>query len=222
MRILAWGLGVFISLVPVSMPRADAGTFVGATESELAEAQRHYGEFARRRLAAWNQLLDETPGVEERERLALINAFFNQLRFTSDIEQWGKPDYWATPTEFLLENGGDCEDFALAKYFTLTAVGVPIDRLRLTYVHAVDLDQAHMVVTYYTAPDAEPLVLDNLVPEILPASRRTDLVPVYSFNGDGLWLAKQRGLGQRVSGAERISRWRDLTQRMDPQAAGPR
>lgn len=188
---------------------------VGVSDAMLQQVSDEHGERAARRLAAWNALLRDSRQLPEDRKLGVVNAFFNQLSFTSDQQQWGAVDYWATPTEFLTYNGGDCEDFALAKYFTLAAVGVPVDKLRLTYVRAVELDQAHMVVTYYDRPDAEPLVLDNLSPEILPASARSDLIPVYSFNGEGLWLAKQRGLGQRVSGAERIGRWRDLIQRMD-------
>jgi predicted transglutaminase-like cysteine proteinase len=127
------------------------------------------------------------------------------------------PDYWATPTEMLASNGGDCEDYSIAKYFTLLALGVNIDKLRITYVKARNLppaEQAHMVLTYYAKPDAIPLVLDNLVPEIKPASERADLLPVYSFNGDGLWLAKERGSGRVEGGSAKISLWTQLNSRM--------
>ena len=124
-------------------------------------------------------------------------------------------DYWATPVEFLATDGGDCEDFAIAKYFTLRALGVPTDRMRITYVKAITLNQAHMVLAYYPSPGAEPLVLDNLIGEIKPASQRTDLVPVYSFNGDNLWVAREmRGQGQYVGSSSRIGLWRGLLERM--------
>ena len=103
------------------------------------------------------------------------------MRFVSDDQHWGRADYWATPVEFLATGAGDCEDFSLAKYFTLKALGVPLERMRLTYAKAVKLNQAHMVVAYFATPDAEPLILDNLISDIKPASQRTDLVPVYSF-----------------------------------------
>jgi len=76
------------------------------------------------------------------------------------------------------------------------------------------LDQAHMVLTYYPEPGAVPLVLDNLNKRILTANTRTDLAPVYSFNGDGLWLAKSRGKGMRVGTSKRINLWQDLKARM--------
>ena len=107
------------------------------------------------------------------------------------------------------------EDFAIAKYLTLREIGVPAERMRITYVRAMTLNQAHMVLTYYSRPDAEPLVLDNLQSSIKPASQRQDLVPVYSFNGDNLWLAKEMtGRGQLVGDSERISPWRDLVRRL--------
>jgi len=87
--------------------------------------------------------------------------------------------------------------------------------MRLTYVKALQLDQAHMVLTYFPSPDAEPLVLDNLVTEIRPSSERTDLLPVYSFNGNGLWLAKRKGMDERVGHSERLSRWQEVIARIN-------
>ena len=126
----------------------------------------------------------------------------------------GKKDYWATPVEFLASNGGDCEDFSLAKYFTLRILGVPESKINLTYVKAWKINQAHMVVTYYSSPGAEPLVLDNLVDEIKPASERSDLYPVYSFNGSGLWVSKERGRGKLVGKSDKLSLWNDFLMRM--------
>lgn len=187
------------------------------SEKVLASAERKYGTGARERLNAWLQLVDDGRKRSEPEKLRLVNDFFNRVPFVSDAEHWGLPDYWATPTEMLASNGGDCEDFAIAKYFTLLSLGVDIAKLRITYVKARQLppeDQAHMVLTYYPKPDAVPLVLDNLDPAIKPGSARPDLLPVYSFNGDGLWLAKERGAGRVEGGASRISLWTQLNARL--------
>lgn len=180
----------------------------------LAAAERQYGAGAGRRLVAWQELIRAEGDFPEAELLKKINDFFNQVAFVEDAVHWKKSDYWATPVEFLASGAGDCEDFSLAKYFTLKAMGVSEEKLNLTYVKAIRLNQAHMVLTYHAAPEAEPLVLDNLVPDILPASARQDLVPVYSFNGTGLWLAQARGKGQRLAGSDRLKRWRDLLKRM--------
>jgi predicted transglutaminase-like cysteine proteinase len=184
------------------------------TDHLLSEIARHYGADARSRAEQWRDMINQGTDIPEAEKLAHVNAFFNRLPFVSDLEHWGMEDYWATPIEMLATNGGDCEDFSIAKYITLKEMGVPESRMRLTYVKALRLNQSHMVVTYFPTPDADPLVLDNLVDRIVPASQRRDLLPVYSFNGEGLWLAKARGTGQRVGGSDRIGLWRDLMTRM--------
>ena len=190
---------------------------VELSEKVLASAEKKYGGPARERLVAWVKLIADNKKKPEPDKLRLVNEFFNKTPFVSDAENWGMPDYWATPTEMLARNAGDCEDYSIGKYFSLLALGVNIDKLRITYVKARNLppaDQAHMVLTYYAKPDAVPLVLDNLVPEIKPASERADLTPVYSFNGDGLWLAKERGSGRVEGGSAKISLWTQLNARM--------
>jgi len=180
----------------------------------LSTVEKQYGELAKKRLLTWQELIRDDDSLTDLVKMEKVNDFFNQLKFVSDILHWKKEDYWATPVEFLATGGGDCEDFSLAKYFTLKAIGVSEKKLNMTYVKALELNQAHMVVTYHVTPDAEPLVLDNLVLEIKPASQRKDLLPVYSFNGYGLWLAKARGRGERVSGSDKLKRWQDLLKRM--------
>lgn len=176
--------------------------------------ENKYQGWQKRRFVAWAKLIQNNRDKSEREKLTLVNNFFNLLEYRSDAKVVGRKDTWATPVEFIASGGGDCEDFAIAKYFTLEAMGVPTDKLLISYVQAVKLRVAHMVLTYYKTPGAMPLVLDNLIAEIKPADQRTDLKPVYSFNAKGLWLAKQRGQGRRVSGADRISLWNDLNRRM--------
>lgn len=183
-------------------------------EDLLNSTESRYGESARHRLVAWQTLIRDNAGSPEMEKLENVNRFFNQLQFVDDLTHWQKPDYWATPVEFLATGAGDCEDFSLAKYFTLKALGIAEDKLNMTYVKALQLNQAHMVVTYYAAADTVPLVLDNLTAEIQPATQRKDLLPVYSFNGLGLWLAKSRGKGQKVGSSEGLRRWQDLLNSM--------
>ena len=71
-----------------------------------------------------------------------------------------------------------------------------------------------MVLAYYEQPDSEPLILDNLIAEIKPSSQRDDLLPVYSFNGEGLWLSRFKGNKQkRIGGPERLDNWLDMMTR---------
>ncbi len=183
-------------------------------EKVLSYVEKKYGLPARYRLEKWDALMRIDKNTPENEKLQRVNDFFNKIRFISDQIHWKQKDYWATPVEFLSTNGGDCEDFTLAKYFTLRELGVSDKKLRLTYVKAIRLNQAHMVLSYFKTPASEPLILDNLDKEIRLASKRHDLVPVYSFNGNGLWLAKEREQGRLVGKSSRISRWTDIIKRM--------
>ncbi len=148
------------------------------------------------------------------QRLQAVNEFFNRrIVFRDDLEVWGQTDYWASPFEMFEKGEGDCEDFAVGKYFSLIAAGLSAQKLRLVYVRAQiggpgGALQAHMVLAYYATPGAEPLILDNLITEVRPASRRPDLTPVFSFNGEGLW----QGTGAQTAGdpVARLSRWRDV------------
>ncbi len=151
----------------------------------------------------------EKRNAPDMEKLRSVNSFFNQLEFVDDLNHWGKNDYWATPQEMLVSNGGDCEDFSTAKYFTLRQLDIPDEKLRLTYVKSLKLNQSNMVLSYSAEPTTDPLVLDNLVKEILFASQRMDLIPVFSFNSQGLWLTRKKS-SQRLGGAERLGLWREL------------
>ncbi|MFU8789080.1 MAG: transglutaminase-like cysteine peptidase [Methylobacter sp.] len=209
LRMLLLLLGLALSITPVAQ--------INISAELLAKVEKKYGKAGRIRVEEWQQLLDSpsAKALPEKDKLKKVNDFFNQrIDFVDDIVLWRVNDYWATPIEFLAQGAGDCEDYAIAKYFTLKALGVSEDKIRITYVKAVELNQAHMVLTYFETPRSAPVVLDNLIPQIKPASQRNDLLPVYSFNGSGLWLAKARGSGQRVGGTERLSLWTDLTQRM--------
>jgi len=169
------------------------------------------------RIADWQALMQEKRDSPELEKLESVNTFFNQLEFVDDLHHWGKEDYWSTPQEMLASNGGDCEDFATAKYFTLRQLDIPDEKMRLTYVKALKLKQPHMVLGYYVEPDADPLILDSLVKKILSASERPDLIPIYSFNAQGLWLAKKKS-SDRLGGSERLSLWQELQFRFSREA----
>jgi predicted transglutaminase-like cysteine proteinase len=170
---------------------------------------------AQQRIYTWYRLIDDYKDANTLDKLEQVNNFFNQLDFVNDSDLWGQEDYWATPIQMLISNGGDCEDFSIAKYFTLRKMGVPEDRMRLAYVKALQLNQAHMILTYFPATDADPLILDNLVTAIRPLSERTDLLPVYSFNGNGLWLSKNKGEDERVGQSGRLSRWQGVIARIN-------
>jgi len=179
----------------------------------LKQASDKWGKEAQTRLLAWENLIRSDRSGSDREKLEKVNAFMNKIPYGEDIDIWGVADYWATPVEFLGRGAGDCEDYAIAKYFTLRTLGIPDQKLRVTYVKAMRLDRTHMVLTYVNKPGDEPLVLDNLDKSIKPASERNDLIPIFSFNGTELWMAQQRGQGESTE-SSRLKPWRNLLKRM--------
>lgn len=182
-------------------------------------ARQKYGDQSYKDILELQQLVSHLTSAPETEKLKEINDFFNnKVIFADDIEIWGQSDYWATPLETIGLHAGDCEDFSIAKYMFLKAANIPNDKLRLTYVRAeVNLGnrktvRAHMVLSYYSTPQSEPLILDSLVPKIYPASKRKDLAPIFSFNDKGIWVGnsnKPKGDAQ-----SHLSRWRDVLLRM--------
>jgi len=156
---------------------------ISLTAGYLEDILKEYGSAASKRIKSWQKVSQLAHGLSARAKLVQVNTFFNRLAFKSDRQNWDKNDYWASPVEFLIRNAGDCEDYAIAKYFTLKAMGVEIDRLRITYVKSETRGQAHMVLAYYDDKEQDPLILDNLNSKILPATKRPDLTPIFSFNG---------------------------------------
>lgn len=183
-------------------------------EQQVSQSSYLYGKRAEKRLLNLIALLHKTINNDSESKLYEINNFFNEIPYYTDKEHWGKSDYWATPVEMLGTNGGDCEDYVIAKYFSLRALGIPDSKLRMMFVTALQQNQAHMVLAYYPEPNAIPLILDNINPRILPASKRPDLRPVYSFNGEGLYKAKAQGRGTKL-GDSRHKMWDDLTSRIE-------
>lgn len=169
-------------------------------------------------LRDWQRLLTGVKPLGTMDKLKRVNEFFNHhIQFGDDQAIWGQSDYWATLLETLAKGKGDCEDFTIAKYFTLLDADIPNEQLRLIYVKAriggpdSSVIQAHMVLAYYATPDADPIVLDNLISELRPARRRPDLQPVFSFNSQGIWSGGAANTGP--AGQSKLSRWNDLLKR---------
>ena len=243
LRVCAWL--VLLTLLVLGVARAHAssrelGFSRSVTKGLIEHLAARFGEGTRRRIGNWQAFVRSIPDDEhsarELERIRLVraaadaqrqrtgddvdllstvNLFFNGVHYVSDLTAWGVNDYWASPAEMLAANGADCEDFAIAKYFALKELGVPIQRLRITYVKAVRLNQAHMVLAYYPAPEQEPLILDNLDNYVRPASERDDLVPVYSFNDDDVLLARAGRPELRVGSSSQIRLWRGLLDKLE-------
>lgn len=186
-----------------------------------SEARQRYGAAGAESVSDWLKLIELGREQPVDERLERANQFINShTMFESDFQIWQAQDYWATPLETLGMGRGDCEDFAIAKFVSLVALGIPQDQLRLIYVKASipgTPPQAHMVLGYYPDPNGEPRILDNLVGTIERASTRTDLVPVFSFNAEGLWAGGMKAANDPTT---KLSRWRDLMTRLRAEGIG--
>ena len=197
------------------------GSFAVAFDYDKLQASyvQKFGLGALSNFNAWHLMMLAVKDLKDEDKLKRVNEFFNRrVAWGEDQIIWGQLDYWATPIETIGKGLGDCEDFAIAKYFTLVNLGIPIAKLRLVYVkakvsnHPNSQDQAHMVLAYYPNPQAEPLIMDNQITEIRPASRRPDLMPIFSFNSEGIYLGVAGNDEQ--SGRSKLSRWQDLLQRV--------
>jgi predicted transglutaminase-like cysteine proteinase len=214
-------MALVIAVSSVVTWAAELGSSRGLTPGLVTEMVSRFGNEARPRLNTWTtfgraesqrgpnaDMVPSTPGLQR------INSYLNRVPYRDDIIHWRVEDYWATPAETVASNGGDCEDYAIAKYFLLKELGVPLSRLRMVYVRAGRTAQAHMVLAYYPRPDAEPLILDNLDDRVLLASSRQDLAPVYSFNEEDVVLT---ATGQRTT-PQQIRAWRAVIERLNREA----
>ncbi|MEA1915286.1 MAG: transglutaminase-like cysteine peptidase [Campylobacterota bacterium] len=186
--------------------------------SALNAIEKKYGKKAKQRTILWDQMLQKAKGQKVLNKLKAVNDFFNRIKYLSDKRHWRKNDYWASPFEFLGTGAGDCEDYAIAKYFALRKLGIPDKKLKITYVkllrRGTRYEEAHMVLNYYHKPNSTPIVLDNVNKKMKLATKRKDLKPIYSFNAAGLWQAKNKGKTIQRVGKNNLRNWKSLLSRI--------
>lgn len=214
-------LAIVMALATAAYAPATALQFDASRIHQAAQAR--YGQRGAQAVSRWMVMLSQQRSSPEPQQLRAVNDFWNStVRGGEDRDIWRQPDYWATPLETLGRQLGDCEDFVIGKYFSLVHMGVPAEKLRLIYVRAriggmgSSTTIAHMVLGYYATPDADPLVLDNLMGSIAPASQRRDLTPVFSFNAQGIYVA-----GAAAASPDRIGHWRNLLSKMQKEGFQP-
>ncbi|MBQ7617733.1 MAG: transglutaminase-like cysteine peptidase, partial [Desulfovibrio sp.] len=132
----------------------------------------------------WDSFKAACQGKKGLELLRYVHNFWNKWPYREDLLNWGQQDYWATPAEFL-KKSGDCEDYAIIKYFTLKELGVPPEKMRIVVLRDTVRNLAHAVLVVYL--DQEAYVLDNLSNAVLSHSRFSHYLPQYSVNELGRW-----------------------------------
>ncbi len=210
-----------VSLLLISAGVISAGV-ADFSAGLLSKIRTKWGDNAVERLQNWRAVEQQEIANQAKAQaglsmneLQIFNKFWNKVPYLSDQEHWGIADYWATPVEALASNGADCEDYSIAKYFSLKALGVPPEKLRITYVRALKKNEAHMVLAYYPTPDADPYILDNLRDDLSHATERDDLEPVYSFNDDDLWAT---GAASFKGKSSQIRLWSELLNKMEKES----
>lgn len=133
----------------------------------------------------WRANLSSLNGLPLSQMANGVNNMMNKVRYIGDQKNWGKSDYWETPIEFLTY-GGDCEDFAIAKYVSLRALGVPDRAMRVAIVKDTQKNIAHAILIVYT--EDGPMVLDNQIKQMTEASEIHHYKPIYSINRTAWWL----------------------------------
>jgi predicted transglutaminase-like cysteine proteinase len=133
----------------------------------------------------WRSNLAPLSGLPLTQMANEVNNMMNKVRYIGDQKNWGKSDYWETPIEFMTY-GGDCEDFAIAKYVSLRALGVPDRAMRVAIVKDTEKNIAHAILIVYT--EDGPMVLDNQIKSMTEASAINHYKPIYSINRTAWWL----------------------------------
>jgi predicted transglutaminase-like cysteine proteinase len=133
----------------------------------------------------WRAFIAGLRGQDRMAQITAVNARVNAAYYVGDQRNWGVPDYWATPLEFMARDG-DCEDYAIAKYLTLRALGIDPAAMRIVVVDDLDLGRPHAVLTVERGD--RTLVLDNLTGQVVDAAAVHHYRAIYSINETGWWL----------------------------------
>lgn len=159
-----------------------------------------------------NNIINKKVSLSESEKLSLVNNFFNErIRYISDMEQHNKKDYWQTPRETINNGYGDCEDYAIAKYFALAKMGVDENKLKITYIKSKYISAPHMILTYKDKVGGQEVILDSLTSKIIPITK-TDYKPVYAFNNTWVFAP---GNDEPITGIDKLSKWIDVMGRSE-------
>ncbi|MBL1147889.1 MAG: hypothetical protein HND56_03695 [Pseudomonadota bacterium] len=138
------------------------------------------------RLQLWKAELSRIRHLSTADKIAAVNNYINKVQYITDAKNWGQTDHWATPVEFF-SRGGDCEDFAIAKYASLRALGVPAERLRIAIVHDKIKNIPHAVLIVY-AENGQSYVLDNQDKAMRNINNVTRYKPIFSINQGSWWM----------------------------------
>ncbi len=167
------------------------------------------------RLKKYQTLKNKVKDYTLIRKLSHINSFINKILPAHDLAKNSSIDYWATPKEFLIQGHGDCEDYAITKYFTLLELGIPKEKLYFAVVDVKGQTDSHMVLLYLENKKATPLVLDNLSFKVIPFTKRKKLIPKFAFNEFDSYKFTSSGFTKKVKiNWGKSDKWRKLLRRV--------
>ncbi len=135
----------------------------------------------------WREVIDSIRGKSLLVQLKTINSHLNKAPYITDMVNWQQKDYWATIRQFFSKDG-DCEDYAIAKYYSLKELGYNTDHMRIVIVQDNNLNVAHAVLAVYV--DDKIWILDNQISDIVTDDKIVHYTPLYSINENAWWLHK--------------------------------
>ncbi len=169
---------------------------IKAQSADLEACRRDAALCADGNMRDWAKLVRREAGAGDMAQLEAVNGFINRWKYITDDNLYGVRDRWATPEEFF-RNSGDCEDFAIAKYYTLRAMGWQDSRLRLVVLHDAVRNMPHAVLSAELghAGSGKFMILDNLATEPLSDKYMMQYTPYYAVNETTRWIFVQPGGG---------------------------
>ena len=135
-------------------------------------------------LRHWQNFLAGLRDRAARFQINAVNRYANAMRYISDRHNNGTADYWATPKEFF-GRGGDCEDYAIAKYLSLRALGFDAKEMRIVVLKDTNRGIAHAVLMVHH--QGRNLILDNQIKVAVAAEKIRHYRPYYSINESYWW-----------------------------------
>jgi predicted transglutaminase-like cysteine proteinase len=154
-------------------------------EAKLSDAPCTETAFNRCHLRRWQTFLSGLEEIDRMSQVKAVNHFFNRHRYIIDPKNYGVLDYWASPFQFMTRDG-DCEDYAITKYFSLRSLGFSAESMRIVVLQDLNLQTAHAVLAVYMGKKI--FVLDNQIPTVVEASAILHYRPIYSINEKHWWL----------------------------------
>ncbi|MEA1956512.1 MAG: transglutaminase-like cysteine peptidase [Campylobacterota bacterium] len=165
----------------------------------MKSIEKNAGRISKFRIIDYQNKIDSFKLFTKEKKLLKVNFYLNQLLPQYDDVTKKQEDYWATPKEFLILGYGDCEDYAIIKYYTLIKLGFDKNKLFLTTAHEKYRGGYHMVLSYFKSKNEPPLILDNLSFRVLTLKKRKDLEADLFINHNGIFKLKKNGMLKKIA-----------------------